>query len=189
MTGVQTCALPILPAVDVRLPFPIFRQMPPEDILGIGRRFLRRMQQVHMHLFDFAPAFAMIAMRAGGYHIRPHMLPAHVPGVNMINCQPIITSAAILAGIIVAAKYLAPRQLDARSRTVDLHFQPNDRRTRDHLFYCFYVTASIDHHIGFARQEQSNRTPCTTDIDRFKISVKHQHGIVHSASTMGTIIC
>ncbi len=146
-------------------------QVPAKNILRVGGRFLGRVMQAHVRLFHAAPALAVIAMRAGRHDVCPNMLSAQVPRQDVIHRQSVIALAAILAGIIVASKYLAPRQLDARSRTMDLQLQPNDRRARQHLPYCFYVTASVQNHIGFARQEQAHRSSRGTDIDRFKIGV------------------
>jgi hypothetical protein len=108
---------------------------------------------MHMHLFYFAAALAVIAVRAGRDNIRPFVPAAHMTRDHMVNRHAPVTFAAILTGIIVASKYLTTRQLDARPWTMDLHLQPNDRWARDHLFYSFYVTASVHDHIGFARQE------------------------------------
>ena len=88
-------------------------------------------EQVHVRFLHSATTLAVIAGGAGGYHVRPDVLAAQMAGKNMVYRQSVIAFTAILAGIIVASKYLTPRQLDARPRTVDLHSQPNDRRARN----------------------------------------------------------
>jgi len=160
-----------LPAINIRLPFFTLIQMPAEDVQGVCWWLFRDFIQVHVGLFHFVTAFVMIAAWTGSDHIRPLVLPAHVAWDDVVHCHSAITLPAVLAGIIVATKYLTTRQLDAWPRTVDLHFQPNNRGARDQLRYSFYVTASVHDHVGFARQEQSNRTACGTDIDRFEICV------------------
>src|SRR5262245_39783928 len=99
---------------------------------------------MHVGFLHFAPTLAMIAVRTCRNNIRPSMLTAHMSRNHMVNCQTVIALSAILTGIIVTTKYLTPCQLDAWSRTMDLHLQPNDRGPRQQLIHCFYVTASID---------------------------------------------
>ena len=126
---------------------------------------------MHMNFFNLASAFTVVAVWACCHHVRPFVLSAHMARDHVVNRHAPFALPAVLTGIIVAAKYLTARQLYARSRTVDLHLQPNDRWPRNQLPYSFYVTASVHDHIGFARHEQSYRTACGTDIDRFEIGV------------------
>ncbi len=62
-----------------------------------------------MGLVHLAPAFAMVTAWAGCHQIRPNMLAAHVAWNYVIHRQTAVTPAAILAGIIVTAKYFAAR--------------------------------------------------------------------------------
>jgi hypothetical protein len=119
----------------------------------------------------FSTAFAMIALGAGGYHIRPFMGAIHMTRDDMVDSHTAITLPAILTGIMVTTKNFPARQLDVRPRPSDLHLQPDDRWTRNQLSYSFYVTTSVYDHAGFARHEQSNRASSRTNIDRFEICV------------------
>ena len=83
--------------------------MPAKDICRIGRGFLWWMEQAHMRLLHLAPALAMVAGGASRYKIDPYMLPAHVARDDVVDRQMPVASAAILAGIIIAAEDLAAR--------------------------------------------------------------------------------
>jgi hypothetical protein len=72
---------------------------------------------------------------------------------------------------------------------MDLAFKPDDRWAREQLPHSSNMPASIQDHVGLARQQQTDRTPGCTDVDRFKIGVQHKDGFVHSFSATGTIIC
>jgi hypothetical protein len=124
-----------------------------------------------MDLFHFSTAFAMIALWAGSYHIRPYVSATHMPRYYVIYCHTAVAFSAILTGIMVTTKNFPARQLDVRPRPSDLHLQPDDRWTRNQLSYSFYVTTSVYDHAGFARHEQSNRASSRTNIDRFEICV------------------
>ena len=160
-----------LPARNIRFPFLVFRQMPSEDIHGIRRRFLGCTQEVHVRLFHFSAPFAVVAVRARRDDIGPQVLAAHMTRDHVIHCQPAIALPAVLAGIIITPEDLPAGQFDVGTRPVDLTLQPDDRWARDELFHRSDVTASIDDHAGFARQEQANRTTCRADIDRFEIGI------------------
>lgn len=78
-----------------------------------------------MYLFHFSATLAMVAVWACSHNICPDVLPAHVARHDMIHGQSAFSLAAILAGIIVAAKDLAAGQLDVGARSVNLDLQPN----------------------------------------------------------------
>jgi len=118
------------------------------------------------------PAFAVIAVWAGSHNIRPDMLSPKVTRGDMVNGQVSFALPAVLAGIIVATKDLTTCQFDVWARAVDLVFQPDHGRTRQQLLYRTDMSTSIDDHVGFARQDQTNRAPCRTDVDWFEISIK-----------------
>jgi hypothetical protein len=106
----------------------------------------------------------------------------------MIHRQPAFALSAILTGIIVAAKYFAPRQFDMRARSMNLAFKPDDRRAREQLSNGPNVTATVQYHIRLASQQQTDCPSCIAHVDRFKISVQNQYRLVHSGSTTDTII-
>ena len=62
-----------------------------------------------MRFIHAATAFAVIAWRAGRDQVRPNVLAPHVSRNNMIERQVHVPFAAILAGIIIAAKDLPAR--------------------------------------------------------------------------------
>lgn len=99
----------VLPACNIRLPIAVVREVLAEDIRRLGRRFLRDVHEVHVRLFHFTPALAVIARRASRYQIRPNVLTTHVTRDDVINGQVEVVFAAILTGIIVAAEYFAAR--------------------------------------------------------------------------------
>jgi hypothetical protein len=52
----------------------------------------------------FSTAFAMIALGAGGYHIRPFMGAIHMTRDDMVDSHTAITLPAILTGIIITTE-------------------------------------------------------------------------------------
>jgi hypothetical protein len=80
-----------------------------ENIRSIGGWLLWNMKQVHMCLVHFAPAFAMVAWRAGCHQIRPNLPPAQMAWNDMVDRQIGLAFAAILTGIIIAAEYFTAR--------------------------------------------------------------------------------
>lgn len=71
---------------------------------------------------------------------------------------------------------------------MNLRFKANDRWTRDQLRNGADVSASVRDHTGFSRKDQSDRPPRCADVDRLKVGVEHQYGVVHKVRTIGTII-
>jgi hypothetical protein len=71
--------------MDKLFPFGIFFQMSPEDIVSIGRGFLRNMKQSHLDFLQSPSALAMIARWTGSYYVRPDMFTAKMFGPDMVN--------------------------------------------------------------------------------------------------------
>ena len=66
-----------------------------------------RPRRIDMGFIQPPPAFAMIASRAGRHQVVPDVSAAQVARNNVVNCQGCALPAAILAGIIIAAKHFA----------------------------------------------------------------------------------
>jgi hypothetical protein len=131
------------------------------------------MEQFHVDFLHSAPAFAMIAGRARRDHICPNMFTPQVARDHMVNRHASIAFSTILTGIIVAAKHLAPRQLDVGARPMNLMLQSNHGRARQQLFHGPDVPAPVHDHTCLACVKQPHRSPRRTNIDRFKIGIKH----------------
>lgn len=129
------------------------------------------MQKTHVGFFRPSATFTVIAVRTGRDDIRPQVRPTHMARDHMVHRQPAIALPAVLASIIVTSEDFPARQLDVRARSMNLTLQPDDRGARDQLFHGSDVTASVDDHASFARQEQTDRAPCRTDIDRLEIGI------------------
>lgn len=160
-----------LPAVDIRLPFLIIVQMPAKDIGSTCRRLIRDAEKLHVHFLYPTPAFAVVAVRAGCHHICPNVLAPQVARRHVIHGQITLTFSTILTGIIIAAKDFPACQFDVRPWPVDLVLQADDGRTRQKLLHRSNVSTSIHDHIRFACQEQADRPPRRTNINRFKICI------------------
>jgi hypothetical protein len=89
--------------------------------------------QVHVCFFGMPAAFAVIASGTGRHHVCPDMLTSQVSGSDVIHRQVAILPTAVLAGIIIPSKDLAPRQLDARPRATDHILKADDRRPGEDL--------------------------------------------------------
>jgi hypothetical protein len=99
------------------------------------------------------------------------MLSAHMTRHHMVYRQIAVPFSAVLAGIIITTKHFTARQFNVRTRPMDLTLQSNNRGTRQQLFNRSNVSAPVDDHIRFARQEQANGSSRGTNIDRFEIGV------------------
>ena len=62
---------------------------------------------MHVSFIHFAPAFAVIACRAGCNEVGPTMPAAHVAWNDVVDGEVDVPLAAILTGIIVAPEYFA----------------------------------------------------------------------------------
>ena len=135
--------------MDKLLPFAVFLQMPPENIIGTGRGFLRGMKQGHPGLLQLPSTLAMVTGWTCGYHIRPDMFAAQVFGPDMVNGQVIGAPSAILADVFVPAKNLTAGQFDMYARAVNHLVQADDGGYRYSLSNCPNIAATIHDQIGF----------------------------------------
>jgi hypothetical protein len=99
------------------------------------------------------------------------MFTTDMPGPDVIDRQADIPLPAILAGIIIATKNLAPCQFHVGTGPVDLVLQPDDRRPRKQLGNCMDMAAAIDNHASLTRQDQSDGPAGGAYVDRFKVCV------------------
>ena len=104
----------------------VFRQMLAKNISRVARRFLRQVQQAHMHFLHSTPTFVVVAPGTGCHNIRPDMLATHMAWNYVIDSEATVAFSTILAGIIVATEHLPTCQLDMWARAMHLHLQPND---------------------------------------------------------------
>jgi len=102
------------------------------------------MEQFHPGFFEGAPPFAMVAGRAGGYYIHPVVLPAQMARNDMVDRQFWSAFTAVLAGEVVAPKYLTPGKLEPRAGAVDHFLQTDHGRNRQGKMNRLNVPASID---------------------------------------------
>ena len=79
-----------------------------------------------MRLIGLPAAFAMVAVRASCYNVRPDVLAAEMPGCNVVDRQSAVVSTAVLASIIIPAKDFTSCQFNMYSRSVDLQFEADD---------------------------------------------------------------
>jgi hypothetical protein len=124
-----------------------------------------------VNFIDPAATLAVITVGAGRHDVRPDMLSAHVAWGHMVNGQAAIMLATVLAGIIIAAKNLAAGQLDVGARSMDLILQPDNGGPGQQFTNRPNVSTPVDDHVRLARQEQADRSPRSTNIDRLKIGI------------------
>ena len=84
-------------------------QMLAEYVCRIRWRFLGDMGQPQMRILNAPASLSVVARRAGCHHIRPDVGATQMPRDDVVNRQPVISFATILAGIIVTAKNLTAR--------------------------------------------------------------------------------
>jgi len=93
---------------------------------GWGRGGLA--EQLHGGPARWATSFVVVARLAGAHHIVPGVLSPQVTRYHMVYGEVIGPFAAILAGVVVAAEYLSPRQLLLGAGPPDEINEADDRR-------------------------------------------------------------
>ena len=177
-----------LPAADKLTPIGVIGNMPAENVVGIYRRFLGHMEQLHARFFRTAAALPMIAGRACRDHVRPSMQPALIAWEHVIDGEAGLTTPAILACIIVPPKNLAASQFYVRSRPMNLELKPDDGWPRNLELDGADVPPAVCHHVRLASHDQHNRTPRRADIYRLEIRVQHQDRLMHGGTKISKII-
>ena len=124
--------------------------MPAENVASTGGGLFRKMQKQHAGLFGAAATFSMVAGGTGRDDIRPRVQAALVSRHNVIDCQTRLTTATVLAGIIVAPEYLAASQLYMGARAVYLKLKTNNRWPRDFQRYRVYVAPAVRNHCSLS---------------------------------------
>ena len=99
----------------------------------------------------------------------------------MVDRQVGAPLPTILACVIIASQNLALAQPHLQARSLYHSRQTDNGGTRVGPGYCADQTATIQHQIGFAADDQTNCSASGANMDRFKIGVEDQHGFVHNA--------
>src|SRR5688500_3281848 len=102
-----------------------------EQVAQVRSRRARLAQQRHSRLRDRLAALAMVAGPAGGDQVVPLVEATAVLRHDVVDGQVAADAAAVLAGVAVAAEDLAPAQLDARLRPLDVVLESDHRWRRD----------------------------------------------------------
>ena len=131
----------------------------------------RRAAERHTGFFGRAIAFFDIAAQTGGDDIVPAVKTAARTRNNVINGQVMTLITAILAGVIVTMKNVAPRETDLFVRNLHIRAQTYNCRNR-----CIGVDfpAIVLDLFGLALHEQDHRSPPGADIERLVGCVKDQ---------------
>ena len=103
-----------------------------------------------MDILQLSTPFAVVAAGAGGHYICPDVAASQVFGKDMVDGKFADTASAILAGIIIAAKYFPPGQLHVKTRPVDHLVQANDGWAGNGFFDSLNVTAAVHDQIGLS---------------------------------------
>lgn len=130
---------------------------------------------MHLSLFNRPTTLTVVAVRAGGYQVGPHMLPAQVARYDVIHSKVGYTLTTILAGEIISAQYLTLAEFDTWAWAVDHFFQTDDGRARESLPNGFDLAASIQDQAGFSVNNEGYGTACIADVDRLEIRIKHKY--------------
>jgi hypothetical protein len=130
----------------------------------------------------------MIAVRARGDDIGPDVQATLIAREDVVYREAGLASTAVLAGIIVPSKYLAPSQFHMGAWTMNLKLQSNYRRSRDDQPDGMNVTPSVCHHVRFSPEYQDNRTARRADVDRLEIRIQDKDGFMHGTSKISSII-
>lgn len=107
------------------------------------------MQQMHAGFGEGAPSFVVIAGRAGCDNVLPDVTAIKMARHHVIHRQNGSDLAAILAGVIIAAKDLAPVERHLRVRSMDHVLQADHRWDRISGGGSMHDAASVHHKIGF----------------------------------------
>lgn len=133
-------------------------------------------QQLHPRFPGGTTRFALIAGLAGGDHVVPCVLSAHVSRKDMVQSYLTGLPATVLAGILITDENPSPRQLCLWARPFDHMSQTNNRggyhregRTSNH-------TRIVFDHFGLVLEDQYDSAPDLADIEGLEVLVENQHG-------------
>jgi len=133
-------------------------------------------------LLHGAPAFAVVAGRAGSDQVLPGMLAAQVTGDEVVDSQGQGMQTAVLAGVVVPAQDFALGQLDRRARSPDHLIQPDDRGSRKDLGDRFDLAAAVEDQAGPAGDHQGDGPAGVTHVDGLKVGIEHQDRGIHAGN-------
>ena len=168
-----------LPAVQKRLPFCIFRKMPPKDVNCRTGRFCRVVQQRHVGFCRTPPALAVITGGAGSDNIFPGVPAAQVPRYHMIYGQVERAFAAILAGKVITPEDFAAVQPYPGAWPLHHFLQANDRWARKSTADGVNNPPAVYHQRSPFCYYQADRSPQIAHVDRLKVGVENQHVFAH----------
>jgi hypothetical protein len=134
---------------------------------------------MHVCLFDGAPSFTMVTMWACSHQIVPGMLASQVTRYDMIYGEISYVLATILAGEVISTQDFSLGKFHSRPRAMDHLFQAYNRWARKNLPNGLDLTTSVQNQAGFSIDDQSDSTTGIADVNRLKISVKHQYRGLH----------
>lgn len=137
------------PACQVVGPFGVIFDVAAKDILGRAGRLFRHMQQLHAGFIQGAPAFAVVAGRAGSDDIEPQVFPAKMARKDMVDRQGRGAFSAILADEVVAPEDFAAGEFQARPGPVDHFLQADDGGNRQTGRNRFDIATSVHHQNRF----------------------------------------
>ena len=162
-------------------------------------RALRFANQTHLRFPRQTVALARIARDTGANHVLPDGESASVARHDVIEIQvvPLKELAAVLAGVLIALKYIVPRKFHFLFRQPieeeqhDHTRHPNLPRNRGDDFVIGRGGGKIaptvevmreeivfvvgGNHVGVARVNEPERAPRCADVDRLPEAIQHQN--------------
>jgi len=166
---------------DVLLPLGMFVEAVIHYVVANYGRRRWLTAEFHASHFGRAPCFALVTGLAGAHHVLPGMFASEVARDDVVYGEVSGLFAAVLAGVIVSKKHLAPAHLPLRAGALDEVDQAYYRgqghgqgRTAD-------IAGVFFQHLSLAPPYQDNRPPRSTDIERLVVLIEDQdRGIDHN---------
>src|SRR5688500_8181920 len=117
----------------------------------------------------------MIARAASAHQVVPCVPATAVPRHHVVERQLLGLRAAVLAGVVVAQKDLAPREPDAGARTLHELYQADHRRARDRKRGRADGASTVLQDLSLPTVEEDHGAPGVADVDRLIVLIKHQY--------------
>ncbi len=119
----------------------------------------------------------MVACAAGGHQIVPAVLAAQPAGDDVVQRELGAHAAAILAGVIVAAKDFLFIEFHIGARAAHHAFESNDGWCGEDAAGGVDLAAAVCQHGRLIGKDQAHRAADGADIERFVIRVEDEDGV------------
>jgi hypothetical protein len=139
----------------------------------------RRAYKLHIGFFGGFTGLAPVTGHTGTDHVFPGMLAAAIARYYVVEGKVATPLAAVLAGVLIAIKYLVAGHLSLAAGPSYQLGEADDGGKLDGIIDGVNVAEAVLDHLRFALVNQDNGPAGAADRKRFVALVEHQYGMVN----------